>query len=418
MYIRRHIESQILKVEAGFKSCLVTGARQTGKSTTLKHLHGDRTYISFDDPVILEETRREPGLFFRNNTPPIILDEVQKISELFPYIKILCDNLSDNGFIDLTGSQQYQLMKNISESLAGRIGILEMQPLSLRELRDDDFNKPFIPDESYITERKRSYTPENNVWKRIFMGGYPELAVSGKDWQLFYSSYVQTYLNRDLNEMLNVKDKLKFSRFLTVLASTTGQMLNYSNIADKVEISVATVKEWISVLEAGGLVFILQPFSNSALTRAIKTPKLYFKDTGLVCYLTRYQTPESAMNGAISGQLFETYIVSEIMKSFSNAGLDYRFYLSYYRGKDKIRRKEGSEIQPKESEIDLLIESGDTIYPVEIKMSANPKLSMSNAFDVIDRIPGKKRGIGTIVCMYQKCMWLSENVIVLPFEYI
>jgi predicted AAA+ superfamily ATPase len=187
-------------------------------------------------------------------------------------------------------------------------------------------------------------------------------------------------------------------------------MLNYSRVAEQADITAATAKEWTSILEASGLIYILQPFSNSALRRAIKTPKLYFRDTGLVCFLTKYQSPETAMNGAMAGELFETFVVSEILKSFTNSGLDYRMQVTYYRGKDKSASRE--------SEIDLLIEDGDVIYPIEIKMSANPKLSMTNTFDVIDKIKGRQRGLGTILCMYEQPLWLNERTIALPIDYI
>lgn len=418
MYINRAMEDVIKKTEKGFKAVLITGARQVGKSTLLKHIYKGRKYISFDDPVIRDETKREPGLFFRNNKPPIILDEVQYISELFPYIKIECDKSEDRGLFQLTGSQQYHLMKNVSESLAGRIAILELAGLSLRELQGDSFNEPFIPSEEYIEKREKTVQPCNDIWTIIHRGSYPALIDDAVDWQTFYASYVQTYIDRDINELANVKDKLKFTQFLTAMAARTGQMLNYSSVAEQLEISSATVKEWTSLLEASGIVYILQPFSNSALNRAIKTPKLYFRDTGLVCYLTRYPTADTAMNGAMAGELFETFVVSEILKSFSNAGKDYRMYVSYYRGKDKIRRQKDGVKTEREAEIDLLIEQGDMIYPVEIKMSANPKLGMTDAFDVIEKIKGKKRGIGTVVCMYESVLWLNETTVALPVEYI
>lgn len=418
MYIKRAIEDVIEKTNTGFKAVLVTGARQVGKSTLLKHLYNGHRYITFDDPVLLSETKKEPGLFFRNHKPPMILDEVQYISELFPYIKMECDKTDDKGLFQLTGSQQYHMMKNVSESLAGRVAILELAGLSLREMRADMFRQPFIPSEDYINERGKTAKVCDHLWEIIHRGGYPALADKNVDWQTFFSSYVQTYIDRDINDLANVKNKLKFTQFLTVMASRTGQMLNYATIAEQLEISASTVKEWISLLEASGIVYILQPFSNSSLNRVIKTPKLYFRDTGLVCYLAKYPTAETAMNGAMAGELFETFVVSEILKSFSNAGLDYRMYVTYYRGKDKIRRRRNGERMEQEAEIDLLIEQGDTLYPVEIKLSANPKLSMTNAFDVIDKINGRKRGNGTIICMYESVQWLNERTVAIPVEYI
>mgnify|MGYP002623882574 CR=1 FL=1 len=413
IYKKRHIEETITHTEKGFKAVLLTGPRQVGKSTLLKNIHKDRSYITFDNPVLLEETKREPGLFFKNNRPPIILDEVQYITDLFPYIKMECDNIEDNGLINMTGSQQFQLMKNVSESLAGRIAILELAGLSLRELMNDSFNRPFIPGEEYIEERRKTVSLCDDLWKIIHRGSYPGLLDSNVDWEIFYSSYVQTYIDRDVNDITGVKDRLKFVAFMSAMAARTGQMINYSTIAEQVGVTVATIKEWTSILEASGNIYILQPYSNSALTRAIKTPKLYFRDTGLVCYLTKHQTPETALNGAMAGELFETFVVSEILKSFSNAGKDYRMYVSYYRGKDK-----GKNEAAKESEIDLIIEEGEILYPVEIKMSANPRLSMTDAFDVLNRIPEKKRGTGVVICRYDNPLWLNERNVVLPVEYI
>lgn len=409
-YIKRHIEEYVQKADRSFKSVLVTGARQVGKSTLLKHLFPNRAYLTFDDPLLLEQTRREPGLFFRNHPCPVTLDEIQYIQELFPYIKMICDESEENGLFTLTGSQSFHLMKHVSESLAGRISILELPGLSLREMDGISFCKPFIPTEEYISERKKYYKKCKNIWKLIHRGSYPALYETNVDWQMFYSSYVQTYLSRDINDLTKVSDHMKFMRFLTAMAARTGQILNYSKVAEQSDITAATAKEWTSVLEASGLIYILQPFSNSALNRAIKTPKLYFRDTGLACFLTRYQTADTAMNGALAGELFETFVVSEILKSFSNAGIDYRMNVTYYRGKDKLPNRE--------SEIDLIIEDGETLFPIEIKMSSNPRLSMTNSFDVIDKIKGKKRGLGILLCLYDKPLLMNDRTLALPVEYI
>lgn len=409
-YIKRHMEEQIQKARTQFKALLVTGARQVGKSTLLQHTSPQLDYLTFDDPLLLEQAKTEPGLFFRNHPYPLILDEVQYIQELFPYIKMACDREENKGLFLLTGSQSFQLMKHVSESLAGRIAIFELTGLSMREITGAAFHEPFIPTEEYIRERGKTVQAYKNIWYYIHRGSYPALYDAEIDWQMFYASYVQTYLSRDVNDLTKIKDHMKFMRFLTAMAARTGQILNYTKVAEQADITAATAKEWTSILEASGLIYILQPFSNSALTRAIKTPKVYFRDTGLACFLTRYPTAEAAMNGALAGQLFETFVVSEILKSFSNAGLDYRMHVTYYRGKDKSEKRE--------SEIDLLIEYGDTIYPVEIKMSANPKLAMTNTFDVIEKIKGKERGLGIILCMYESPLWLNERTIALPIEYI
>ena len=413
MYKERHIDAAIRKADKGFKAVLLTGARQTGKSTLLKHMYDGIPYVTFDDSVVLGETKREPGLFFKNNPLPLVLDEVQYITELFPYIKMQCDGTDINGQLHMTGSQHFHLMKNVSESLAGRIAVLELTGLSLREMNDEEFYDPFIPTGDFIEKRKSTAVLRNDIWDIIHRGSYPGLLDDLVDWEMFYSSYVRTYVDRDINDMSRVKDKLKFTAFMTAIAARTGQMLNYSAVADVAEVSVATVKEWISLLEASGIVFLLQPYSNSVLKRAVKTPKLYFRDTGLVCFLTRHRTADTAKAGAMAGALFETFAVSEILKSFSNAGRDYRFLVTYYRGKDK----RGSD-RTGDNEIDILIEDGDTIYPVEIKMSANPKLSMTDSFDIVDKIPGKKRGTGVILCRYENPLRLNERTVALPVEYI
>jgi predicted AAA+ superfamily ATPase len=408
MYIPRTLEKTLRDTGKSFRAVLVTGPRQVGKSTFLQHLYPDIPYITFDDPIILSRVKEEPGLFFRDYHPPVVLDEVQHITELFPYIKMQCDQADQNGRFFLTGSQQYRMMKNISESLAGRVEILELQGLSLRELQGIDYTGHFIPTDEYLESRKNSSFTCPDIWKVIYTGGYPGMQQKGMNGQLFYGPYVQTYLDRDVNDLLRVKDKIKFTQFLTVMAARTGQMLNYANVANELDISLQTVKNWTSILEASGIICLLQPYSNSALTRAVKTPKLYFRDTGLVCYLTRQLTAEMASVSAMAGSLFETFVVSEIVKSYANEGLDYRFYMTYYRGKDKNR----------DTEIDLILEENDTLYPVEIKMSANPKLSMTDNFDVLDKIGSKKKGRGTVVCLYDKVIHLNEKNIALPVEYV
>lgn len=418
MYIERAMESVLRDTDKTFKAMLITGPRQVGKSTILQHIFPERQYVTFDDPVVLSETMREPGLFFRNNKPPITLDEVQYIGELFPYIKMECDKRAEKGLFSLTGSQQYHLMQNVSESLAGRIAVLELSGLSLREIQGTAFNRAFIPTEEYIENRAKSFTLCDDIWKMIHRGSYPALADDNVNWETFYTSYLKTYIDRDVNQLSKVQDKLKFTQFLGAMAARTGQLLNYSSVAAEMEVSVSTIKSWISILETSGIVYIMQPFSNSALNRAIKTPKIYFRDTGLACYLAKYQTPETAAAGAIAGSLFETFVVSEILKSYANVGKDYRLYVSYYRGKDKKRTAKAGIVTEKEREIDLIIEENGMLYPIEIKLSANPKLSMTDAFRILDGIPDKKRGTGAIICMYDKPLWLKDDIVALPVEYI
>ena len=418
MYIRRAIEKTLRQAEKGFKSVLVTGARQCGKTTMLMHVHQRLPYLTFDDPVLRADAAGEPGLFFMNHRLPLLLDEVQYATALFPYIKMECDRSQKRGQILMTGSQQYRLMRDVSESLAGRVAILEMSCLSLRELTGDPFSDVFFPDDTYVQRRAKTVKKTGDIWSVIHRGGYPALTDRRVDWQTFFSSYVQTYIERDINDLEKVKDKLKFTRFLTAVAAQTGCLLNYTKLAEYADITPATAKEWISLLEASGIIYLLQPFSNSALRRAVKTPKLYFRDTGLACYLTRHQSPQTAMTGAMAGELFETFVVSEILKSYSNAGKDYRMYATYYRGRDKIRKQQNGNRTVREAEIDLLLEQDGMLCPVEIKMSANPSLSMTDAFDVLDQINGKVRGKGTVICMYPQPIQLNERNMALPVGYI
>lgn len=275
-------------------------------------------------------------------------------------------------------------MKGMSESLAGRISITELSGLSLREIYGVKFNHHFVPTENYLKEREKELVKYDDLWKKIHKGSYPELYDIERDWQEYYSSYVSTYLERDINDLISA-DSLTFSKFLTAVAARTGEMLNYANIAGEVGVSEPTIKSWISILERTGIVFLLQPYSASALSRAIKTPKIYFRDTGLACYLTRWLTADALKCSAVAGNMFETYMVSEILKSYINEGKDYRLNIFYYRGKDKSSRRE--------NEIDLIIEEDGVLYPVEIKMTGNPKADMSAANPILDKIKEKSKKV-------------------------
>ena len=417
MYIKRNIES-VLDQRAKTSRCiLVTGARQVGKSTLLKTLYPNVRYVTFDDKLLLNAAIEDPKLFLKNLPKPSIIDEVQYASELFPYIKIECDKSDMYENYYLTGSQQMRLMSKVQESLAGRISILELQNLSLRELHGINFNRHFVPTEEYFSQREKELKPYDDLWQTIHRGMYPEMHVTKRDWRDFYSSYVRTYLERDIKEEIDIKDTLAFTRFLSAVAARTAQMLNYSSIAQEVGVTQATIKNWISVLERTGIIFILQPYYSSHLTRAIKTPKLYFRDTGLACYLSKWNNAEALAESAAAGNMFETFVISEILKSFSNEGSDYSFNVFYYRGKDKKRTRENGETYDEESEIDLIIEENGILYPVEIKKSASPNKAMASAFDVLDRDIDKKRGTGAIVCLYDNKIYLSDNLVVLPIEY-
>ena len=408
-YIERAITSVLKRRVSSSKCLLLTGARQVGKSTIIKHVFPEYNRADFDDRLTRLQAREEPKLFFMNNPRPLFIDEVQKENSILEEIKLIVDNSDARGNFILSGSGKLELMKGMSESLAGRVSVMELTGLSIREIKGVNFNRHFIPTEDYLEEREKSITPYSDIWDIIHNGSYPELYDVEREWQDFYSSYVATYLDRDINELI-AADSLTFTKFMTSVAARTGEMLNYANIAGEVGVSEPTIKNWISVLERTGIIYILQPYSASALNRAIRTPKIYFRDTGLACYLTRWLTPEALRNSAVAGNLFETFVVSEILKTYSNEGKDYKFSIFYYRGKDK--RVSG------ENEIDLIIEENGILYPVEIKMTGNPKAAMGGTNQVLDKIPDKKRGMGVILCLIDKKTYLRENLIALPVEYI
>lgn len=282
----------------------------------------------------------------------------------------------------------------------------------------DAFNLHFIPTMEYVANRRVSVKKPENIWEVIHRGGYPELQNRDKEWNAFYADYVKTYVERDVRELAAVQDLNVFRQFLIAAAARTGEILNYSNIASEIGKDAGTVKNWISILEASGIIYLLEPYASGILKRTIKSPKLYFRDTGLVCYLTRWLTAESLAYGAMSGPIFETFAVSEILKSFSNEGLDYRHFVSYYRGRDKKKVLESERTQETEAEIDLIIEENGILYPVEIKKNAEAKAIMTSAFTVLDQIPGKRRGMGAVVCNCPDVGALRENVLQIPVWYI
>ncbi len=408
-YIKRAISDTLKNRVKTSKCTLIVGARQVGKSTLIKHEFPEFNRSNFDDRLTRLQAKEEPKLFFLNNPCPLFIDEVQKEGAVLEEIKQKVDESDQRGQFILSGSQKLELMKGVSESLAGRVSVCELSGLSLREIHRIEFNKHFVPTEEYITEREKEIKEYDNIWDIIHKGSYPELYDIERDWQDFYSSYVSTYLERDINELISA-DSITFTKFLTAVAARTGEMLNFANIAGEIGVSEPTVKNWISILERTGIVYLLQPYSTSALNRAIKTPKIYFRDTGLACYLTRWLTADALKNSAVAGNMFETFVVSEILKTYSNEGRDYRLNIFYYRGKDKNAVKE--------NEIDLIIEENGTLYPVEIKMSGNPNAGMGAANPILDKIPDKQRGTGIILCLIDKKTYLREDLLALPIRYI
>jgi len=421
--IKRHILPVIERRFKNNKVVSVNGARQVGKSTLCEYLFSNVKRVSFDNKITRSNAIEDGKKFLNRYGVPLFIDEAQKVSDIFEDIKdkLETEKLGYGSYI-LSGSQRLKL-KAGEETLAGRISINELSGLSLREIYDIEYYFPFIPNDEYIIEREKSIKKYNDIWQIIHRGQYPELYENKeKEWEDFYNSYISTYLERDVAELINTKNYLTFVKFMTSVASRTGNILNYANIASEVGVSEKTICEWMNILVRSNIVYLLKPYCTSELTRAIKSPKIYFRDTGLCCYLTRWLTKETAENGAMSGQLFETFIVNEIIKSFSNSGMNYDFSLFYYRGKDKIRRiiKDNGEknIIEKEGEIDLIIQTGDKLYPIEIKETSNPNKNMASEFDVLDIDITKKRMTGIILCTYDEKIYLKDDLIVLPIEYI
>lgn len=418
--IKRHIEPVVARRAKNSKAILLTGPRQVGKSTLFTYLFSDVNQVTFDDDLLLAQAAEDIGLFLLNNPCPLMIDEVQKCPSIFNRLKIILDSTDKLSNFFLTGSQKLQLMENVSDSLAGRISVVELEGLSLREINGVDFNRHFVPTEEYLSEREKHLKKySSDIWETIHRGSYPELyANPEREWIDYYQSYVKTYLERDVNKLIKAKNHLTFIRFMTAVAARTGQQLNYANIASELDVSEVTVKEWISILEKSGIVYILKPYKASVLNRAFKTPKLYFRDTGLCCYLTRWLTPETLKNGAMAGAMFETFVINEILKSYSNEGLDYDFDVYYYNGRDKKKKDEKGRLVELEGEIDLIIQENGILHPIEIKMSTMPKASMASEFDVLDGIPDKKRGMGAIICLLDRKLYLRENLVALPLEYL
>ena len=405
-YYRRSIEQVINEYKEQFSILLLTGPRQVGKSTLFKELFREEyKYFSLDDPILKEQLINDPRLFLKNNPEKLIIDEIQYAPSIFPYLKMKVDENREDGMYLMTGSQAFVLMKNVSETLAGRVGILELQGISLREQFNIEFNKPFIPNEEYISEREKNITEYTDLWQRIHRGYMPELVFNDKKkWEFFYSSYVQTYIERDVRDLINISDESKFLKFMISLASRSGELLNYGAVANEVGVSNETVKRWVSVLRTSRIIYLMEPYFNNHLKRVIKTPKIYFMDVGLLAYLTKWPTPETLANGAKAGNIFETFVVSEIIKSYLNAGI-INPPVYFYRDKDK-------------KEIDLIVEEAEKIYPIEIKMSASPDKEMAKNFSVLKGKIDKEIGTGIIICQYDNKVYLSEDILVLPIEYI
>ncbi|MBQ9526813.1 MAG: ATP-binding protein [Fretibacterium sp.] len=407
MYIERHAERVIDKLSRMFGAVLVTGPRQVGKTTLLRHAVPAAQWLSLDDPILLTSAKEESATFLKDHATPLFLDEIQYAPQLFPHIKMALDRDGGKGQFYLSGSQQFQMMKNVSESLAGRVGLLTLPGISLRERCRVSFHAPFIPHAEYLEERKKSHAdiPYDKVWSMIHRGWMPDLVVNDSfDWQLFYSAYVRTYIERDVRDLAQVGDEEKFIRFMTSAAARTGSLLNLSAMARDVGVSPPTAERWLSVLISSNIVYLLRPYFGNMAKRMIKAPKLYFLDTGLAAYLTRWNTPEALKNGAMAGEFFETWVISEIIAGYYNSGV-LEPPLWFYRDRDM-------------REIDLLIEDGGTLYPVEIKKHADPRIEDIAAFSVLDKLSGVKRGEGGVVCLYDNLTTLRGSDRVIPVGYL
>ncbi len=407
MYINRHAERTVQELARMFGAVLVAGPRQVGKTTMLERLTSGMNYAALDDPILRASAEEESGTFFKDNPPPVFVDEIQKAPALFEQIKLFLDRERKKGQFFLCGSQQFRMMKGVSESLAGRIGLVTLLGFSLRESHGIAFDVPFLPTEEYFSQR-RLHTASisyDEVWNTIHRGCMPELHDNPDfNWQMFYGAYVRTYIERDVRELSEIGDTVKFTRFMVAAAASTGQLLNLSSLARDVGVSQPTAERWLSILVASNLVYLLPPYSNNITKRAVKTPKLYFLDTGLAAYLTRWNTPDVLKNGAMAGAFFESFVLSEIVKSYYNRGI-LELPLYFYRDKDM-------------NEIDLLIEENGILYPIEMKKHADPRKKDVEAFDLLDKIPGVKRGPGGVVCLYDKLIALRGADRIIPVNFL
>jgi len=418
-YVNRTIEKTLEKFIGSYPVIMITGPRQVGKTTLLNYLASVSkkkiNFVSLDDMMVRAQANDDPELFLRTHETPLIIDEFQYAPNLLSYIKMTVDekrkeamfgDLDDVGTLYyLTGSQVFQTMKNISESLAGRVGILDLFAFSTREIYGKD-EEVFIPNIDIL----RKKTPlervsVNKIFERILKGSYPEVHFGVKiDVEHYYSTYVRTYIERDIREIINIKDENKFVKFISSMAARTGQEFNASAVGLEVGIDNKTAEEWISILKNTGIIYLLQPYMNNNVGRAVKRQKLYFMDTGLACYLTGYTDASILEKSSYSGAIFETYVISEIIKSFTNYGKDPRKHLYYYRDNNQ-------------KEVDLLILDNNMVYPVEIKKSADPGRIAVKNFDIVSKF-GMDAGNGVVICMSKDLFAIDDNNYYVPIEYI
>jgi predicted AAA+ superfamily ATPase len=386
----------------------VTGSRQTGKSTLIEEIakESSMTSVTLDDINRRELAKTNPKDFLALSPTPLFIDEVQYAPELFPYMKMHIDKTKEMGAYYISGSQRFSMIKNLSESLAGRVGIFELLGLSMREIKNDSFNEVFVPTDEYIKERKSTSIKLTELWQIIHRGSYPELyAKPNIVWDKFYNDYVNTYIERDVHQLENIGDEVKFYQFMQVVAANSGNLFNVDGFAKDIGITRAVCDKWLSVLRASNLIYLLPPYHSNVTKRAIKTPKIYFLDTGLMAFLTKWHTAEQIETGAMSGSFFETFVFCEILKSFYNAGIDPKTYLYFYRDKD-------------DNEIDFIINYNSKLHPIEVKKKSNPNLGDIKAFRFIENNEIYQRGSGAVICTNDNVVPLNDKDRILPFYCI
>ncbi len=401
MYIRRTLERFFRKARGQFPVLLVTGPRQVGKTTFLQHLCTKRQrYVSLDDPLVRRLAKEDPALFLQRFPPPVVIDEIQYAPELLPYIKMAVDAKRSPGMFWLTGSQQFHVMKGVSESLAGRVGILNLLGFSQRELAGL-VDTPFLPVPRNLGRRMAKSAPLGlrEAYQRIWRGSFPSVALDAKmDRDFFYRSYIQTYLQRDVRDLAHVGDEMAFLRFLRAVAARTAQLLNFSDLARDADVAPNTAKHWLSILQASGIVYVLEPFHTNVTKRLVKAPKVYFLDTGLASFLSEWSSPETLEAGAMSGAILETWVVAEILKSYWHNGK--RAPLYYFRDKDQ-------------KEIDLLIYTDGVLYPLECKKTASPTRDAVRHFAALEKL-GLPVGPGGVICLARDLLPMTGSLNSIP----
>ena len=418
-YVSRTMEKTIKKFIGKYPVIMVTGPRQVGKTTLLNYLkfksNEKINYVTLDDMLIRTQANEDPELFLRTHEAPLIIDEFQYAPNLLTYIKIIIDEARQNEIFNskeeagtmyyLTGSRVFETMKDVSESLVGRVGIFDLFAFSDRELykMEEPIFNPQIDIIRKVEPTKRLST--NQIFERILKGSYPDVQ-AGREVSIenYYSNYIRTYIERDIRQLINIKNEIKFTKFISAVAARTGQEFNASKIGTEIGIDGKTADDWISILKNTGIIYLLQSYTNNNATRAVRTQKVYFMDTGLACYLTGYTDNEVLEKSSYSGAIFETYIISEIIKSYSNNGIDPKRYLYFYRDSNQ-------------KEIDLLIINNNTVYPVEIKKSSNPGISAIKNFNVVDKF-NMNNGNGIVLCLCREINALDNNNYLVPIEYI